>query len=116
MTAPDERTADDETLQVVLIDFGQAVDTSHPSAKQYLKRDLSIVRDFFTKQGIKTLSNDAAEEYVIDDSFKEVKNTKTMEAISEEVTATGIEEKQGHQLWDDGKEMDALLKRLKETS
>ena len=64
------------------------------------------------KQGIKTLSNDAAKEFVIDDSFKEVNgNIETMEA-----TATGIEEKQGHQILDDEKEMDALLKKLKENS
>lgn len=113
MTAPDKRTSDDETLQVVMIDFGQAVDTSHPSAKQYLKRDLSIVRDFFAKQGIKTLSNEAAEEYVIDDSFKEV--NENIEAISEEATGTDIEEKNGD-CWDDEKEIEALLKKLKESS
>ena len=114
MSTPDERTADDETLQVVMIDFGQAVDTSHPLAKQYLKRDLSIVRDFFAKQGIKTLPNEAAEKYVIDDSFKEV--NENMETISEEATETGIEEKKGDQTWDDEKEMEALLKKLKESS
>ena len=64
LTSPAERTDDDEALQVVLIDFGQAVEVNHPSAATWLERGLTTVRDFFVKQGIKTLSVEAAEQFV----------------------------------------------------
>lgn len=43
-------------LQVVLIDFGQAVDVRHPEAQSFLERDIARVRSFFTKHGVETLS------------------------------------------------------------
>lgn len=41
-------------LQTVLIDFGQAVEIRHPKAEELLRRDLERVREFFSKQGVKT--------------------------------------------------------------
>jgi RIO kinase 1 len=41
-----------EDLQIVLIDFGQAVDTRHPDATILLQRDLERILTFFAKQGI----------------------------------------------------------------
>lgn len=55
---------DDDELQAVLIDFGQAVDWRHPSAMDLLNRDLSKVRDFFMKKGVKTLTLHLALEFV----------------------------------------------------
>lgn len=51
-------------LQTVLIDFGQAVDTRHPEAMEWLERDLLRVKEFFTKQGVPTLGIEEAKEFV----------------------------------------------------
>lgn len=50
----------DDQLQAVLIDFGQAVDTRHPSAIELLERDLERVLSFFSRQGVQTMSKDDA--------------------------------------------------------
>lgn len=55
---------DDEELQAVLIDFGQAVDWRHPSSVELLERDLKKMRDFFVKKGVKTLALHLAVEFV----------------------------------------------------
>lgn len=49
-----------EDLQIVLIDFGQAVDTRHPEATLLLERDLNRVLTFFTMQGIDVPTLDEA--------------------------------------------------------
>jgi RIO kinase 1 len=56
--------SDDNNLQAVLIDFGQAVDWRHPSAMELLDRDLAQVREFFIKKGVKTLALNMALEFV----------------------------------------------------
>lgn len=43
----------EDDLQTALIDFGQAIEVRHPNAKELLKRDLSRVKEFFSKQGVK---------------------------------------------------------------
>ena len=53
-------------LQIVLIDFGQAVEFRHPEAPSLLERDIDRVRAFFIKQGVTTLS--------IQDSLKFVRD------------------------------------------
>jgi len=55
-------------LQVVLIDFGQAVDFRHPEARSFLERDLSRVRSFFAKQGVKTMNMKDSFEFVVNDA------------------------------------------------
>jgi serine/threonine-protein kinase RIO1 len=52
-------------LQVVLIDFGQAVEVGHPLSQELLERDLNMVRLFFVKQGISTLPQTRALEFVL---------------------------------------------------
>ena len=49
-----------EDLQIVLIDFGQAVDTRHPEATLLLERDLDRILTFFTMQGIDVPALDEA--------------------------------------------------------
>lgn len=49
-----------EELHAVLIDFGQAVDTNHPSAKGLLERDLDRVLSFFARQGVDTMTKEEA--------------------------------------------------------
>jgi serine/threonine-protein kinase RIO1 len=49
-----------EALQIVLIDFGQAVDTRHPDATILLERDLDRILTFFTLRGIDVPTLDEA--------------------------------------------------------
>jgi len=56
----------EDDLQTALIDFGQAVEVRHPKAKELLERDLSRVKEFFSKQGVKTtMSLEDAMKFVI---------------------------------------------------
>merc|ERR1712137_416765 len=55
-------TAND--LQIVLIDFGQAVDIRHPESMNLLRRDLDRVKTFFARQGVKTLKIEEAIQHV----------------------------------------------------
>lgn len=55
----------EDSLQVVLIDFGQSVDKTHPSADEFLARDISRINFFFENQGIKTLSNEEATAFIV---------------------------------------------------
>lgn len=49
-----------------VIDVGQAVDTGHSKAREYLARDLAVVGDFFSKKGVSgCLSTRNAEEFVV---------------------------------------------------
>lgn len=50
-----------------MIDVGQAVDIGHPKAREYLSRDVSVVTDFFRRQGVdRCLDTALAEEFVVD--------------------------------------------------
>ena len=60
-------------LQVVLIDFGQAVEIRHPEAQSFLERDLARVRTFFDKQGTKTLTMQESLEFVTSELEDEAK-------------------------------------------
>jgi len=52
-------------LEIVLIDLGQAVERQHPSARELLVRDLSMVRAFFVRQGIHVLSDEDALDFIL---------------------------------------------------
>jgi serine/threonine-protein kinase RIO1 len=54
-----------EDLQVILIDFGQAVDTRHPEATLLLQRDLDRILTFFAHQGIDIPTLDEALSIII---------------------------------------------------
>ena len=124
ITSPDKRSSDDDTLQVVLIDFASAVDIKHSSASTWLNRDLSIVRAFFEKKGIKTLSNEDAKEFVTA-PFDEVKSVDidTIDEESEICTGekqdTTIEEPNSRYNllgWSDETNMELLLEKLSEAT
>jgi serine/threonine-protein kinase RIO1 len=51
---------DEQELQAVLIDFGQAVEFRHPDAEHLLRRDLSRVNAFFVRQGVEVMPEDEA--------------------------------------------------------
>lgn len=129
LTASKDIDKGDETLQIVLIDFGMAVEIGHPSALTWLRRDLSTVRDFFVKQGIKTLPNDAAEVFVTDPLLAADNSSNIhMETLDEEATeskddvmnddieAKGKSWRHSKEGWDDEKEMVELLEKLKHSS
>jgi len=63
--ADDSSSSNGSELQVVLIDFGQAVEVGHPLSQELLERDLNMVRLFFVKQGISTLPQTRALEFVL---------------------------------------------------
>ena len=102
----DERTEEDQSLVVVLIDFGQAVEREHPNAGDLLRRDIHNVREFFEKQGIQTLSVNDAEKFVL----------ATFSADNENKTTTIIDNdcEWRHNVtgWDDQKVIDDLLIKL----
>lgn len=53
-----ESSPKSDDLQIVLIDFGQAVDVRHPQSNDLLLRDATRVREFFHNQETKVLSVD----------------------------------------------------------
>ena len=55
---------DYEADTAVLIDFGQTVDSKHPDAMDLLRRDVTNLRQFFVKQGVRTPSIDDAIQYI----------------------------------------------------
>jgi serine/threonine-protein kinase RIO1 len=110
-----ERTDEDQSLRIVMIDFGQAVERGHPAAAELLKRDLQTVRDFFVKQGIQTLSVEDSEEFVLtpfssnaDDNEIAVEEKSASKENSED-SDTWRHSVPG---WDDQKVMDELLAKL----
>lgn len=49
-----------------MIDVGQAVDTGHPKARELLSRDLSVVTEFFRRQGVDgCLDTSVVEQFVV---------------------------------------------------
>jgi len=72
-----------DDLQAALIDFGQAVEVRHPKAEELLRRDLTRVREFFVKQGVKTTMTieDALQFVVGDHNFSLNMNDTNIDAI-----------------------------------
>jgi RIO kinase 1 len=44
--------------EIMLLDFGSAVDIRHPHSKQFLVRDIENINRFFTKRGIDVIDTD----------------------------------------------------------
>lgn len=55
--------------RLVVIDFGQAVDASHPSSTDFLAADARHVTDFFARRGAVTLPPDALASLVADSTL-----------------------------------------------
>ena len=45
-----------QSREIYLIDFGQSVDISHPTAYEYLFRDIKTINDYFSKCGVAILT------------------------------------------------------------
>jgi len=114
-----------DSLQIVLIDFGQAVERKHPSAPELLRRDLSHVNRFFVKQNIVTLSNVECTEFVVEDMLNNEDNDGDGEEIDEldEVNVSDLVQKHSDDAWryniegwSDAKDLDrfeSLVKKAK---
>jgi len=72
-----------DDLQAALIDFGQAVEVRHPKAEELLRRDLTRVKEFFVKQGVKTTMTveDALQFVVGDHNFSLNMNDTNIHAL-----------------------------------
>lgn len=111
-----------DSLQIVLIDFGQAIEIQHPSAKDLLRRDLAMVKSFFDKQGITTLSEDDSVEFVLKEIDQAVEDSETEleeDVNHEDDTINDIEDEQWrHSIkgWDDLKDMEWIETKLTELS
>mmetsp|Transcript_9623 Transcript_9623/g.16882 ORF Transcript_9623/g.16882 Transcript_9623/m.16882 type:complete len:753 (-) Transcript_9623:1901-4159(-) len=70
---PDEESYE---LQTVLIDFGQSVDVRHPEASELLERDLTRVKQFFSKQGVETMGIDDAMQFVVGSCDEDKKSSE----------------------------------------
>jgi RIO kinase 1 len=44
--------------KIIMFDFGSAVSSSHPSAEEFLRRDITNVNRFFQKRGISTVDEE----------------------------------------------------------
>jgi len=75
--------------QTVFIDFRSAVDTRHASSTELLKKDLTNVRNFFVKRGIKTLGLQMAFEFVIAPEHSEEENCDKDETCSHDTSGGG---------------------------
>ena len=122
-----------DSLQVVLIDFGQAVERNHPAALDLLRRDLSIVRSFFAKKDIVALSDEECEKFIVreveieEEDDEEDDDDQDPELIDEESASEegnndnvdddendGAPEEWRHSIkgWDEAKDLDWLESRL----
>ena len=81
-----------DSLQIVLIDFAQSIEVKHPSSKELLIRDLSMVRTFFNKQGIVTLNLDDSEHFImvkeIDFDFEDTMDDESITSTTTSTTTT----------------------------
>lgn len=50
--------------RVIVIDVGQSVEMDHPMALDFLRRDLAVIIEFFSKKGIATMSIQETYDYV----------------------------------------------------
>ena len=112
---PLEREEGDEDLQVVLIDFGQAVEITHPAATDYLRRDLSTVTQFFANQAIDTLTVPIAEEFVVEARREETRDENYDYSCGEE--AEEELKKSGNwrniaETWNEKNDMEILIAKL----
>ena len=58
--------------QLYVIDVSQAVELDHPMALDFLRRDISIMNDFFSKKKLLTLSIQDTYEFVTDANIAEL--------------------------------------------
>lgn len=126
----DKSEEDGSELEIVLIDLGQAVERQHPSARELLVRDLSMVRAFFVRQGIHVLSEDDALDFILKpfDEGDSADDGKEVGEGSEEGDANddadtceenSLPEEEGWRFdipgWEDAANLEKLLEKLEAT-
>ena len=124
----DKSEEDGSELEIVLIDLGQAVERQHPSARELLVRDLSMVRAFFVRQGIHVLSEDDALDFILKpfdegdsaDDGKEVgEGSEEGDANADTCEENSLPEEEGWRFdipgWEDAANLEKLLEKLEAT-
>lgn len=73
--------------KVYVLDFGQALDTSHPEHKTYLLRDLDIVNNFFIKKGVCVQNAQEVLDDIVGESIRvPFENPTLVESVDEKCT------------------------------
>ena len=58
--------------QLVVFDFGSAIDIRHPNAEKFLQRDINNINRFFIKRGISVEDSTKLFEAIVDMSFEKL--------------------------------------------
>ena len=119
---------DGSELEIVLIDLGQAVERQHPSARELLVRDLSMVRAFFVRQGIHVLSEDDALDFILkpfdegdsaDDGKEVAEGSEESDANADNCEEDSLPEEEGWRFdipgWEDATNLEKLVEKLEAT-
>jgi len=108
-----------DVLQIVLIDFGQAVEIRHPSAHSLLLHDLEHVQIFFKKQGIMTVTLEDCEQFILKEFDATVDDDNDdCEEKEEDLHSTGTEDndtplwRYAINGWDDMKDIEWIENKL----
>lgn len=64
--------------EIYVIDVAQAVEENHPNADYFLKRDCHNMNEFFTKNGINTLTDQQFYDYIMKKEITDVKEYLTL--------------------------------------
>jgi len=72
--------------KVIVIDWGQAVETGHPNAWKYLERDVTRISAFFKERGVPTLSKDMWKEFILKPSSESSDLSAAKRLISQAIT------------------------------
>jgi RIO kinase 1 len=59
---------------IYVIDVSQAVELDHPMALDFLRRDCSIMNDFFSKKNLRVLTTQETYEFVTDFGIRDEEN------------------------------------------
>jgi len=73
-------------MKVIVIDWGQAVETGHPNAWNYLVRDITRISSFFKERGVSTLSKDMAKDFILKPSSESSDLSAAKRLISQAIT------------------------------
>ena len=55
--------------KLIMLDFGSAVDISHPMSREFLRRDLYNINRFFIRRGVNVIEIDNLMEMIMPNDF-----------------------------------------------
>jgi len=77
---------------VYVIDVSQSVEHDHPMSLDFLRRDCSIIRDFFSKKLQRVVTTEQMFNFTVDFTIKEEDEEETMQDLIKKATEMTIEE------------------------